>query len=70
MAGVTSKATELLIDGQLMPGGAGRFATIKPATSEPLGEAPDGDGSDMDRAIGAARRAFDGSHLPRDVAVR
>ena len=38
---------------------AGTFPTINPATEEVLGVAADADADDMDRAIEAARRAFD-----------
>jgi aldehyde dehydrogenase (NAD+) len=70
MTAVTSKVTELLIDGELMPAGGGTFPTINPATEEPLGDAADGNADDMDRAIAAARAAFDGSDWSRDTALR
>ncbi|MCX2931151.1 aldehyde dehydrogenase [Mycobacterium sp. CVI_P3] len=62
--------TELLIDGRLSVGGSGTFSTINPATEEPIGPAADADAADMDRAIGAARRAFDDTDWSRDVALR
>ncbi|MEO8814509.1 MAG: aldehyde dehydrogenase [Mycobacterium sp.] len=62
--------TPLLIDGALVPGRGGTFATLNPATEEPLGEAADGDAADMDRAIGAARAAFDETDWSRDLALR
>ena len=62
--------TALLIGGGLMAGGAGRFVTTNPATEEPLGTAADGDAGDMDRAIAAARAAFDESDWSRDTALR
>ncbi len=62
--------TALLIDGRLVPGSGGTFATINPATEEPLGAAADGDAVDMDRAIAAARVAFDQSDWPRDSEMR
>lgn len=65
-----SVVTELLIDGRLVGGGAGTFDTINPATEEPIGPAADGDAADMDRAIGAARAAFDNSDWSRDGALR
>jgi aldehyde dehydrogenase (NAD+) len=64
------KSTALLIDGALIPGGDGTFTTINPATEQPLGEAADGDATDMDRAIAAARTAFDGSDWSRDTEFR
>ncbi|MBS9532499.1 aldehyde dehydrogenase [Mycobacterium sp. M1] len=62
--------SSLLIDGKLVPGGAGTFATINPATEEVLGEAADADAADMDRAIDAARRAFDDTDWSRNTALR
>jgi len=62
--------TELLIGGELVGGGAGSFPTVNPATEEPLGTAADADGADMERAIGAARAAFDGTDWSRDPALR
>jgi len=50
-----------LIDGKLVSAeGGGTFETINPATEEVLGVAADGTATDLDAAIGAARRAFDG----------
>ncbi len=62
--------TELLIDGQLVGGGAGSFPTVNPATAEPIGAAADADLADLDRAIGAARAAFDDTDWSRDTALR
>ncbi|MEB3049761.1 aldehyde dehydrogenase [Mycolicibacter sp. MYC123] len=62
--------TQLLIDGALVPGGRGVFPTINPATEEPIGAAADGDPDDLDRAIAAARMAFDTSDWGRDTALR
>ena len=62
--------TDLLIDGTLVAGGSGTFATINPATEEPIGTAADADTADMDRAIAAARTAFDDTDWSRDVALR
>jgi aldehyde dehydrogenase (NAD+) len=62
--------TELLIDGELGSAQGGTFTTINPATEQPLGEAADADATDMDRAIAAARVAFDKSDWSRDVQMR
>ncbi|GAA4638129.1 aldehyde dehydrogenase [Actinoallomurus vinaceus] len=59
----------LLIDGEAVPG-ARRFATVDPATGEVLGEAADADRDDLDRAVAAARRAFDESGWAGDLALR
>jgi aldehyde dehydrogenase (NAD+) len=69
-ASASTKVTELLIDGQLVGARAGTFTTINPATEEPLGQAADADAADMDRAIAAARVAFDDSDWSRDVELR
>ncbi len=61
----------LLIDGQLTPAtGGGTFETLNPATEEVLGVAADGTAEDMDAAIAAARRAFDGTGWATDAALR
>ncbi|QZA06470.1 aldehyde dehydrogenase [Mycolicibacter heraklionensis] len=67
---MTGPLTPLLIDGALVAGGGGAFPTINPATEEPLGAAADGDAADLDRAIDAARTAFDSSDWGRDTALR
>ena len=69
-ASASTKLTQLLIDGRLVGAGGGTFTTINPATEEPLGEAADADAADMDRAIAAARVAFDESDWSRDVPLR
>jgi aldehyde dehydrogenase (NAD+) len=63
-------STALLIDGELVPGGGGKFATINPATEETLGHAADADADDLDRTIAAARTAFDDTDWSRDTALR
>jgi aldehyde dehydrogenase (NAD+) len=61
----------LLIDGELRPARSGRqFETANPATGEVLGVAADGDATDMDDAIDAARRAFDTTDWSTNVARR
>jgi aldehyde dehydrogenase (NAD+) len=60
-----------LIDGKLLPASNGAtFENVNPATEEVLGVAADGTKDDMDRAIGAARRAFDGTRWSQDHAFR
>ncbi|MGC4933949.1 aldehyde dehydrogenase [Gordonia sp. DT30] len=63
-------ASDLLIDGKLIPGGGGTFDVINPATEEVLGKAADAGAADMDAAIAAARRAFDETAWSRDHALR
>lgn len=60
----------LFIDGKLSQGGGGTFSTINPATEEVLGVAADADAQDMDRAIEAARRAFDDTDWSRNTELR
>ena len=55
MAIAAERNSDLLIDGMLVAGGAGRFPTVNPATEEVLGTAANADAADMDRAIEAAR---------------
>ena len=64
------RSSDLFIDGVLTPGGAGRFQTVNPATEEVLGTAANADERDMDRAIGAARRAFDTTAWSTDMELR
>lgn len=50
----------LLIDGALCEAESGQtFGNVNPATEEVIGQVCDGGVADMDRAIAAARRAFD-----------
>ena len=64
-------SSALLIDGGLVPASGGTtFATINPATESVLGQAADAGAADMDRAIGAARTAFDDTDWSRDTALR
>ena len=60
----------MLIDGELVEGSAGRFRNINPATEELLGEVSDASAADMQRAISAARRAFDESNWSTDRDLR
>lgn len=70
MAIAADRTSDLFIDGRLVPGAAGRFATINPATEEVLGTAANADATDMDRAIEAARRAFDGTDWSTNTDLR
>jgi len=50
----------LLIDGELVSAASGNtYSNINPATEEVMGEVADAGPEDMERAIAAARRAFD-----------
>ncbi len=60
----------LLIDGSWGPGAAGEtWSHIHPATGEEVASFPIADAGDVDRAVGAARRAFDEGPWPRARAT-
>jgi acyl-CoA reductase-like NAD-dependent aldehyde dehydrogenase len=57
---IGSGTRKMLIDGQWVEAASGKtFTTFDPATEEPLAEVPAGDKEDVDRAVRAARRAFE-----------
>ncbi|NKQ51599.1 aldehyde dehydrogenase family protein [Amycolatopsis sp. K13G38] len=61
----------MLVDGELVTAGNGRsFDNVNPATEQTIGSVPDADAADMERAIGAARRAFDTTSWSTDTAFR
>ncbi|MFT4011850.1 MAG: aldehyde dehydrogenase family protein [Paracoccus sp. (in: a-proteobacteria)] len=61
----------LLIDGELLHAEGGRvFENENPATEEIAGTAPDASAADAERAVLAARRAFDATDWSRDAAFR
>ncbi len=65
------EARENLIDGRLVDASnGGTFENVNPATEELLGVCADGTKDDMDRAIAAARTAFDESGWSTDPAFR
>ena len=63
--------TRMLIDGELVEASSGKtFENVSPATEEVLGVVADADAADMQRAIAAARRAFDTTSWSTDRAFR
>jgi aldehyde dehydrogenase (NAD+) len=59
--------TTIYVDGQWVPSTGPQRDVVSPATLQTIGHAPDGTAGDMDRAVAAARRAFDTGpwpHLP------
>ena len=61
----------LLVDGKLEPASGGKtFENVNPTTEEVAGVVADASADDMDRAIGAARRAFDEGTWSTDVDFR
>src|SRR5919204_4349374 len=60
-AAVTPRKYQLLIDGQWVDAESGKtFETPNPATGATLAEVAEGDKADIDKAVAAARRAFEG----------
>jgi len=63
-------SNSLFIDGAFVPAtGADLRAVVDPATSEVVAHVPDATPDDVDKAVAAARRAFDDSDWPRTPAV-
>lgn len=61
----------MLIDGELVAAENGRaYENINPANEEVLGTAPDATAADIERAVLAARRAFDTTDWATDVELR
>lgn len=61
----------MLIDGELVGAkNAATFDNINPATEQVIGAVADAGVADVDRAIGAARRAFDTTSWPHDAQIR
>jgi len=58
---LSGRTRNMLIDGKWVEAASGKtLTTYDPATEEPLAEVPAGDKEDVDRAVRAARRAFEG----------
>jgi acyl-CoA reductase-like NAD-dependent aldehyde dehydrogenase len=52
--------TEAFIDGRFVPAASGKtFTDISPRDGQPIAEVAEGDATDVDRAVSAARTAFD-----------
>ena len=57
---VSNLQTDLFINGEFVPAASGkRFATTNPATGEAIGDVAEGGREDLDRAVKAARNAFE-----------
>jgi aldehyde dehydrogenase (NAD+) len=55
------KPKRMLIEGKWVEAASGKtFSTLNPSTGEVLAEVAEGDAEDIDRAVAAARRAFNG----------
>src|SRR6201999_786452 len=56
-----AKPKLLLIDGRHVPSASGRtFKTLNPANEQVIATVAEGNAADVDRAVAAARRAFEG----------
>jgi acyl-CoA reductase-like NAD-dependent aldehyde dehydrogenase len=61
-----SRGGKLLIDGQLVAAASGKFFPVyNPATGTVIANVAEADAEDVDRAVKAARRAFDDGSWPR-----
>jgi acyl-CoA reductase-like NAD-dependent aldehyde dehydrogenase len=61
----------MLVDGEWTPASAGRtFRCVDPYTEQSWGQVPEAEASDVDRAVSAARRAFDRDGWPRQPAAQ
>ncbi|MEU1789698.1 aldehyde dehydrogenase family protein [Streptomyces sparsogenes] len=60
----------LFIDGEFTPPTEHLITTVNPADEQPLAEVSAGDEADVDRAVAAARRAFDDVWSPMPPAER
>jgi phenylacetaldehyde dehydrogenase len=61
-----AKPRNLLIGGKWLPAASGKtFETLNPATGEVLARVAEGDREDINRAVKAARRAFDEGAWPK-----
>lgn len=66
---VDVKYTQLLINGQFVDSAAGRtFATCDPRTGDVISHVAEGDAEDINRAVSAARKAFDEGPWPKMTA--
>nr|WP_090340393.1 aldehyde dehydrogenase family protein [Mycolicibacterium malmesburyense]CRL69549.1 NAD-dependent aldehyde dehydrogenase [Mycolicibacterium malmesburyense] len=62
---------QLLIDGRLVEADSGQvFPSVNPANGQVFGHAPDASVADAERAVAAARRAFDHTEWSTDTALR
>ena len=62
---------KLLVDGELVAAeGGATYDTISPSTEEVLGVAADARVGDAERAVAAAKRAFDTTEWSRDKELR
>ena len=71
MAETVVGESRMLIDGELVDAASGAtYPNVNPATEQEIGRVADAGVADMERAVGAARRAFDESDWASDRALR
>ncbi len=64
--GFLGKPLNMLIGGQWVASASGKhFVTLDPSTGQPLAQVAEGDRLDIERAVGAARRAFQDGPWPK-----
>ena len=63
------KPRKMFIDGKWVEAASGKtFPSYNPATGEVMAKVAEGDREDIDRAVKAARKAFESSKWPRMTA--
>ena len=63
---VPVRPARLIIDGEAVDAASGKtFTTVNPATEEPICAVAEAGAEDVDRAVRAARAAFDGGPWPK-----
>ncbi|MFR9749486.1 aldehyde dehydrogenase [Nocardia sp. 004] len=67
---LSTGVSRLLIDGKLVEGADGVFATVNPATEDVLGYAANANAADLEAAVEAARTAFDRTGWSREPTFR
>jgi acyl-CoA reductase-like NAD-dependent aldehyde dehydrogenase len=66
IAFLRQQPVKMLIGGQWVPAASGKtFATINPATGTVLAQVAEGEREDINRAVAAARKAFEGGPWPK-----
>src|SRR5581483_4676394 len=66
IAFLQQQPVKMLIGGQWVPSASGKtFATINPATGTVLARVAEGDAEDINRAVAAARKAFESGPWPK-----
>src|SRR5262245_16374276 len=65
------RQTNMLIDGKWVPAVSGKtFETVNPCTGDVIAQVAEGDKADVDRAVAAARKAFNGDWSKVSAAQR